>query len=347
MRWRPSAVSRALRAELEAARREQAVLRAELEAAREELDAARAGRDRALATPGLLDALRVDELLELEIGLTQALARVRAAVLERSSDIIAVEETDGQRAAQLQAPLAVSVVDDVSDALATPWPLHVAVWDDDVVQLRALARAATTEQLEATDPRGHTPLMLAVRMQRVDAARALIAAGASPLAKDPRGWVPLQEAAWMAGADALLEEMLRAQLARAYRDFERRRPALMAALADVPDFEAELKWEVSARPPQTQRDRDTARRRARRRRTTPPSLRDVAGELVGTARQPAAPMRRDHYTQARFGAAHRLPPRFVRGSALGVGKGALLAAAATDWRGAERTPPPPPRAPRA
>ena len=345
MRWRPSAVSRALRAELEAARREKRVLRTELEATRAELEAARAGRDRALATPALLDALCVDELWELEVGLTQALARVQAAVLEQSSDTIAVEETDGLRAAQLPAPLAVSVVDDASDALATLWPLHVAVWDDDAVQLRALARAATTEQLEAADPRGHTPLMLAVRMQRIDAARALIAAGASPLAKDPRGWVPLQEAAWMAGADALLEEMLRAQLARAYRDFERRRPALMAALADVPDFEAELKWEVSTRPPQTQRDRYTARRRVRR-RTTPPPLRNVAGELVGAARQPAAPTRRDHNTQARLGAAHRLPSRIVRGSALGLGEGALLAAAAADWRGGERAPPPPPRAPR-
>ena len=158
MRWRPSAVSRALRAELEAARREKRVLRAELEATRAELEAARAGRDRALATPALLDALCVDELWELEVGLTQALARVRAAVLEQSSDTIAVEETDGLRAAQLPAPLAVSVVDDASDALATPWPLHVAVWDDDAVQLRALARAATTEQLEAADPRGHTPI---------------------------------------------------------------------------------------------------------------------------------------------------------------------------------------------
>ena len=82
---------------------------------------------------------------------------------------------------------------------ASQWPLHVAVWDDDVERLRELSSAASPEELESVDPRGHTPLFLAVRLHRVDAARVLVRAGASPLAKDASGWVAQSAAAWMSG----------------------------------------------------------------------------------------------------------------------------------------------------
>ena len=124
--------------------------------------------------------------------------------------------------------------------------LHFAVWDDNVERLAALLGTARGRALlETVDARGDTPLLLAYRMGRFRAARALIAAGAFPKARARGGWEAIQIAA-LSGSPELVRESVLAFLAETDAAFARRLPGLQDALESMPDFSIMMKWEFNS-----------------------------------------------------------------------------------------------------
>ena len=107
----------------------------------------------------------------------------------------------------ISAPLALLVLLAAMDAFPAPAPsaataLHQAVRAGDLPAVqRLLAQPSGIALRETRDPEGRTPLLLATELNRVEAARALIEAGADVNAKDARQDTPYL----LAGAAGRLE----------------------------------------------------------------------------------------------------------------------------------------------
>ena len=112
----------------------------------------------------------------------------------------------------------------------TDLPVHVAVWRNDLTALNSLIAAKA--DLERRDARANTPLHLAIALQRVEACRLLVAAGAWCVAKNVGGWYATQEACRL--DDAPLLEAWCARRCHAFSKFEEKLPRLQAALVALP-----------------------------------------------------------------------------------------------------------------
>jgi ankyrin repeat protein len=99
-------------------------------------------------------------------------------------------------------PTAMNASPDPAAAPPSPTALHQAVRAGDLPAVkRLLAESPGTALREARDPDGRTPLLLATELNRVEAARALIEAGADVNAKDAKQDTPYL----LAGAAGRLE----------------------------------------------------------------------------------------------------------------------------------------------
>ncbi|CAG9786526.1 unnamed protein product [Diatraea saccharalis] len=133
-----------------------------------------------------------------------------------------------------------------ADEVAQRYPIHWLVWNNQHEELKKLLEANkySTEDLEAKDPRGRTPLLLAVTLGHTDAVRALLDAGAD-VNCEKDGWTAVQEAT--ATGD---QELLSLVLSR--RDYQRHVlraggiPDLLRRLSLAPDFYVEMKWEFTS-----------------------------------------------------------------------------------------------------
>ncbi|TKS81325.1 Ankyrin repeat domain-containing protein 13B [Collichthys lucidus] len=148
------------------------------------------------------------------------------------------------------------------------YPIHYLVWHNKHRQLEK--ELATNEQravleesggsdlitlvelnvevqtdLESLDPRGRTPLHLAVTLGYLDCARVLLQQGADVSKENRNGWTVLQEAVSTRDPE-LVRLVLR------YRDYQRtaRRlagiPVLLERLRQAQDFYVEMKWEFTS-----------------------------------------------------------------------------------------------------
>ncbi|CAF92953.1 unnamed protein product, partial [Tetraodon nigroviridis] len=99
--------------------------------------------------------------------------------------------------------------------------------------------------LESLDPRGRTPLHLAVTLGHLDCARLLLQQGADVSKENHNGWTVLQEA-----VSTRDPEMVR--LVLRYRDYQRTAkrlasiPVLLERLRQAQDFYVEMKWEFTS-----------------------------------------------------------------------------------------------------
>ncbi|RXN07656.1 ankyrin repeat domain-containing 13B-like protein [Labeo rohita] len=99
--------------------------------------------------------------------------------------------------------------------------------------------------LEVLDPRGRTPLHLAVTLGHLDCARLLVQHGADVSKENRNGWTVLQEA-----ISTRIPEMVR--LVLRYRDYQRTTkrlagiPRLLDRLRQAQDFYVEMKWEFTS-----------------------------------------------------------------------------------------------------
>ncbi|XP_035811098.2 ankyrin repeat domain-containing protein 13B isoform X1 [Amphiprion ocellaris] len=99
--------------------------------------------------------------------------------------------------------------------------------------------------LESLDPRGRTPLHLAVTLGYLDCARVLLQHGADVSKENRNGWTVLQEAVSTRDPE-LVRLVLR------YRDYQRTAkrlagiPVLLERLRQAQDFYVEMKWEFTS-----------------------------------------------------------------------------------------------------
>ncbi|CAH2048235.1 unnamed protein product, partial [Iphiclides podalirius] len=130
--------------------------------------------------------------------------------------------------------------------VAKRYPIHWLVWNNEHEELKNSLEANkfTKEDLELRDPRGRTPLLLAVTLGRIEAVEALIEAGAD-VNCEKDGWTAVQEAT--ATGDP---QMLSLVLSRRDRQRHAARssgvPDLLRRLSLAPDFYVEMKWEFTS-----------------------------------------------------------------------------------------------------
>ncbi|XP_058490427.1 ankyrin repeat domain-containing protein 13B [Solea solea] len=125
------------------------------------------------------------------------------------------------------------------------FPIHYLVWHNKHRQLEK--ELATKEQtdLELLDPRGRTPLHLAVTLGHLDCTRVLLQHGADVSKENRNGWTVLQEAVSTRDPE-LVRLVLR------YRDYQRTAkrlagiPVLLERLRQAQDFYVEMKWEFTS-----------------------------------------------------------------------------------------------------
>uniref|UniRef100_A0A8D3CLH5 Ankyrin repeat domain 13 family, member D n=1 Tax=Scophthalmus maximus TaxID=52904 RepID=A0A8D3CLH5_SCOMX len=108
------------------------------------------------------------------------------------------------------------------------FPLHVLVWNNQYLELdRELQK---NEDAARLDPRGRTPLELAVCLGHLESARVLLRHAADPTHCSSQGWTILQEAVSTGDPELV-------QLVLQYRDFKR----ATERLAGIPELLSKLR----------------------------------------------------------------------------------------------------------
>uniref|UniRef100_A0A671XDB0 Ankyrin repeat domain 13A n=1 Tax=Sparus aurata TaxID=8175 RepID=A0A671XDB0_SPAAU len=132
----------------------------------------------------------------------------------------------------------------VSEDISAKFPLHSAVWENDYRRLEEQITLPQNE-IEAVDPRGRTPLHLAVSLGHLESVRVLLRHGAEVTKENSHNWTVLQEA--VSTGDP---EMVQLVLQR--RDYLKAStalggvPELLAKIRESPDFYMEMKWEFTS-----------------------------------------------------------------------------------------------------
>ncbi|XP_072909500.1 ankyrin repeat domain-containing protein 13B isoform X2 [Hemitrygon akajei] len=128
--------------------------------------------------------------------------------------------------------------------VAERYPLHYLVWYN---KYKELEKELSTKQVdtEQLDPRGRTPLHLAVTLGFLECTRVLLKHGADVSKENHNGWTGLQEAVSTGDLEMV-------QLVLHYRDYQRsiKRlsgiPCLLEKLRQAQDFYVEMKWEFTS-----------------------------------------------------------------------------------------------------
>ncbi|GCB61660.1 hypothetical protein scyTo_0012956, partial [Scyliorhinus torazame] len=120
--------------------------------------------------------------------------------------------------------------------------LHQLVWHN---RYREAEKELKQHDIEAVDPRGRTPLHLAVSLGHLECVNMLLRNSASVDKENAKGWTVLQEAV-STGDPELLEKILQ------YRDYNRINsqlngvPELLNRIQKTSDFYVEMKWEFTS-----------------------------------------------------------------------------------------------------
>uniref|UniRef100_A0A8C7YZ67 Ankyrin repeat domain 13 family, member D n=1 Tax=Oryzias sinensis TaxID=183150 RepID=A0A8C7YZ67_9TELE len=124
------------------------------------------------------------------------------------------------------------------------FPLHFLVWNNQYLELESELQE-TGHDVERIDPRGRTPLELAVCLGHLESTRVLLRHAADPTYCNAQGWTILQEAVSTGDPELV-------QLVLQYRDFKRATerlagiPELLSKLRQARDFYVEMKWEFTS-----------------------------------------------------------------------------------------------------
>lgn len=132
----------------------------------------------------------------------------------------------------------------VSEDTREKFPLHSAVWENDYRKLEEQILLPQND-IEAVDPRGRTPLHLAVSLGHLESVRVLLRHGGEVTKENAHHWTVLQEA--VSTGDP---EMVQLVLQR--RDYLKAStalggvPELLSKIRESPDFYMEMKWEFTS-----------------------------------------------------------------------------------------------------
>lgn len=98
--------------------------------------------------------------------------------------------------------------------------------------------------IEKLDPRGRTPLMLAVRLCHLQSVKALLAAKSNANV-ERNGWSVVQESV-CTGDPAILTAILEVRDLQRHIQRVTHVPQLLQKLIEAPDFYIEMKWEFTS-----------------------------------------------------------------------------------------------------
>lgn len=133
-----------------------------------------------------------------------------------------------------------------SKTLQDEFPIHWLVWDNDFRGIeKELSNNKSNYDVDQKDPRGRTPLHLAVVLGHLESARTLLRHGANTLAENKGYWSVLHEAV-CTGDPELVQLVLEN---RDYQRYSKRTvgvPDLLKRLKESPDFYVEMKWEFTS-----------------------------------------------------------------------------------------------------
>ena len=79
------------------------------------------------------------------------------------------------------------------EEMSERYPVHCLVWQNAVEELNQLL-SENSADVEVVDPRGRTPLHLAVTLGHLECVRALLRHGATATVENSQNWTVLQEA---------------------------------------------------------------------------------------------------------------------------------------------------------
>jgi len=127
----------------------------------------------------------------------------------------------------------------------TQYPLHSLIWANSHTTLSTtLTSLHNKEELEAKDPHGRTPLMLAVSLGQIECTRQLLDVGAN-VNTECDGWTVVQEAT-ATGDPELVQMVLDQRDRQRYSTRIGGIPELLKKLKDAPDFYVEMTWEFTS-----------------------------------------------------------------------------------------------------
>lgn len=129
-------------------------------------------------------------------------------------------------------------------SVAKQYPIHWAIWHNNLEDLnKELGRKENEKELK--DPRGRTPLHLAVTLGHIECVRSLLGFDADVTIENKGGWTVIQEAT-STGDPELVQLILQ------HRDHQRATariggiPELLEKLRQAPDFYVEMRWEFTS-----------------------------------------------------------------------------------------------------
>ncbi len=133
----------------------------------------------------------------------------------------------------------------MASASSPTFPLHRLAWGNRYQELDAALKAKTGGDPEAIDPRGRSPLMLAVTLGHLESTRVLLKHGANVNVINKGGWTVVQEAV-ATGDPELLQLVLERRDRQRYTSRVGGIPDLLQKLKNAPDFYVEMKWEFTS-----------------------------------------------------------------------------------------------------
>ncbi|KAH8400728.1 hypothetical protein KR009_000674 [Drosophila setifemur] len=128
-----------------------------------------------------------------------------------------------------------------AEDIRAEFPLHWHIWHDEPEQLQANIDQNDKEKI---DPRGRTPLMLAVRLANLACVKCLLAAKCNAT-YEHEGWSIVQEAVCTGDVD-ILTAIIEVRDLQRHVQRVTHVPKLLQHLLDAPDFYIEMKWEFTS-----------------------------------------------------------------------------------------------------
>ena len=128
--------------------------------------------------------------------------------------------------------------------MADKFPVHCLVWRNAVEELNQLL-SENTADIEVVDPRGRTPLHLAVTLGHLECVRALLHHGAIATVENSQNWTVLQEAV-ATGDPEIVQACLQHRDRQQFAQRSTSVPRLLQRLTESPDFYVEMRWEFTS-----------------------------------------------------------------------------------------------------
>ncbi|KAF7254930.1 hypothetical protein EG68_10806 [Paragonimus skrjabini miyazakii] len=133
---------------------------------------------------------------------------------------------------------------ETDERIKSKFPLHYYVWHNNYSALDELLQQKKHD-VETLDPHGRTPLMLAVVLDHLEAARVLLRHGANASFVSKSFWSVAQEAI-STGDPQLVKLVLVHRDAQIVRHQGLIMTDLLRKLRETPDFYIEMKWEFTS-----------------------------------------------------------------------------------------------------